>query len=140
MSNPIAPPVHNVVLEGKKRWAALVFLALGVAMIILDATVVNVAIPTMVTDLNLTTSDAEWVNAAYSLTFASLLIFFGRLADRFGRKLLFIVGVVTFVLASALVAASDSSITLITARAFQGIGGAMILPASLSVINAVFVG
>ena len=140
MSNPTAPPVHNVVLEGKKRWAALVFLALGVAMIILDATVVNVAIPTMVTDLNLTTNDAEWVNAAYSLTFASLLIFFGRLADRFGRKLLFIVGVVTFVLASILVSVSDSSITLITARAFQGIGGAMILPASLSVINAVFVG
>jgi len=140
MSNPTTPPVHNVVIEGKKRWAALVFLALGVAMIILDATVVNVAIPTMVTDLNLTTNDAEWINAAYSLTFASLLIFFGRLADRFGRKLLFIVGVLTFVLASALVAASDSSITLITARAFQGIGGAMILPASLSVINAVFVG
>ena len=140
MSNPTTPPVHNVVLEGKKRWAALVFLALGVAMIILDATVVNVAIPTMVTDLNLTTNDAEWVNAAYSLTFASLLIFFGRLADRFGRKLLFIVGVVTFVLASILVSVSDSSITLITARAFQGIGGAMILPASLSVINAVFVG
>lgn len=140
MSNPTTPPVHNVVLEGKKRWAALVFLALGVAMIILDATVVNVAIPTMVTDLDLTTSDAEWVNAAYSLTFASLLIFFGRLADRFGRKLLFMVGVVTFVLASILVSASDSSITLITARALQGIGGAMILPASLSVINAVFVG
>lgn len=133
-------PDHTVVLEGKKRWAALIFLALGVAMIILDATVVNVAIPTMVTDLNLTTNDAEWVNAAYSLTFASLLIFFGRLADRFGRKLLFVIGVVTFVLASVLVAASDSSITLILARAIQGIGGAMILPASLSVINAVFVG
>lgn len=133
-------PHHAVVLEGKKRWIALIFLALGVAMIILDATVVNVAIPTMVTDLNLTTNDAEWVNAAYSLTFASLLIFFGRLADRFGRKLLFLIGVVTFVLSSVLVAASDSSITLIFARAIQGIGAAMILPASLSVINAVFVG
>ena len=91
MANPITPPAApNVVLAGKKRWVALVFLALGVAMIILDATVVNVAIPTMVTDLDLTTNDAEWINAAYSLTFASLLIFFGRLADRFGRKLLFI--------------------------------------------------
>ena len=74
------------------------------------------------------------------MTFASLLIFFGRLADRFGRKLLFLIGVVTFVLSSVLVAASDSSITLILARAIQGIGASMILPASLSVINAVFVG
>jgi EmrB/QacA subfamily drug resistance transporter len=128
------------VLTGRKRWAALMFLALGVAMIILDATVVNVAIPTMVKDLDLTTSDAEWVSAAYSLTFASLLILSGRVADRVGRKLLFIVGVVVFVAASVLVAASDSASTLITARALQGIGGAMILPSSLSVINAVFVG
>ncbi len=116
------------------------FLALGVAMIILDATVVNVAIPTMVKDLGLTTSDAEWVTAAYSLTFASLLILFGRVGDRSGRKLLFMLGVVVFVVASVLVAASDSSITLIAARALQGVGGAMILPSSLAVINAVFVG
>ena len=68
-------PAHESgpVLTGRKRWFALLFLALGVAMIILDATVVNVAIPTMVRDLDLTTSDAEWVSAAYSLTFASLL-------------------------------------------------------------------
>jgi len=141
MVNPSAQPdLSQVILAGKRRWVALVFLSLGVAMIILDATVVNVAIPTMITDLDLSTNDAEWINAAYSLTFASLLIFFGRLADRFGRKLLFIIGVITFVLASALVAASDSSITLIAARSLQGIGGAMILPASLSVINAVFIG
>ena len=127
-------------LTGRKRWAALMFLALGVAMIILDATVVNVAIPTMVKDLGLTTSDAEWVSAAYSLTFASLLILSGRIADRVGRRLLFVVGVVVFVGASVLVAMSESSSSLIAARALQGIGGAMILPSSLSVINAVFVG
>ena len=68
------PPVHTIVLEGKRRWGALIALALGVAMIILDATVVNVAIPTIVKDLNLTTNDAEWITAAYSLVFASLLI------------------------------------------------------------------
>ncbi len=130
----------NKVLTGKKRWAALAFLALGVAMIILDATVVNVALPTMIKDLDLTTTDAEWVTAAYSLTFASLLIFFGRIADRLGRKLMFVTGVVVFVGASILVAASAGSIELIAARALQGVGGAMILPASLSVINAVFVG
>ena len=128
------------VLTGKRRWIALAFLSLGVAMIILDATVVNVAIPSMIKDLNLTTNDAEWINAAYSLTFASLLILSGRMADRFGRKLLFIIGIIVFVGASVLVAISDSSIHLIAARALQGVGAAMILPASLSVINAVFVG
>lgn len=130
----------STALTGRKRWAALVFLALGVAMIILDATVVNVAIPTMVQDLDLTTTDAEWVSAAYSLTFASLLILWGRVADRVGRRLLFVIGVIVFVGASVLVAASDSSQQLIAARALQGIGGAMILPSSLSVINAVFIG
>ncbi|MBI1350110.1 MAG: DHA2 family efflux MFS transporter permease subunit [Actinomycetales bacterium] len=130
----------GVALQGRRRWFALMFLALGVAMIILDATVVNVAIPTMVKDLNLTTADAEWVTAAYALTFASLLILAGRLADRFGRRLMFVAGVIVFVAASVLVAASDSSSTLIAARALQGVGGAMILPSSLSVLNAVFVG
>ncbi len=130
----------RTVLTGRKRWAALLFLALGVAMIILDATVVNVALPSMIKDLGLTTNDAEWINAAYSLTFASLLILSGRLADLFGRRRMFVIGVIVFVSASALVAASDSSMTIIGARALQGVGGAMILPASLSVINAVFVG
>ncbi|MEY4135949.1 MAG: hypothetical protein RL205_77, partial [Actinomycetota bacterium] len=130
----------NVVLTGKKRWWALIVLALGVAMIILDGTVVNVALPAMVKDLDLSTTDAEWVTAAYSLTFASLLILNGRLADRFGRRLLFALGVVLFVGASVLVAISTNSIEVIGARALQGIGGAMILPASLSVINAVFTG
>lgn len=135
------PPIETgPTLTGGRRWGALVFLALGVAMIILDATVVNVAIPTMVTDLGLTTSDAEWVSAAYSLTFASLLILWGRVSDRYGRRLLFMLGVVVFVVASVLVAMSNDAATLIAARALQGIGGAMILPSSLSVINAVFTG
>ncbi len=135
-------PAHEIgpSLTGGRRWGALVFLALGVAMIILDATVVNVAIPTMVSDLGLTTADAEWVSAAYALTFASLLILWGRISDRFGRRLIFLLGIVVFVVASVLVALSNDAATLIAARALQGIGGAMILPSSLSVINAVFTG
>ena len=121
----------QVTLAGRRRWYALVFLALGVAMIILDATVVNVAIPSMVKDLGLTTSDAEWINAAYSLTFASLLILSGRLADLLGRRLMFVIGIIAFVAASVLVAISSNSIELIGARALQGIGASMILPASL---------
>ena len=134
------PPVHAVVLEGRRRWGALIALALGVAMIILDATVVNVAIPTMVRDLDLTTNDAEGITASYSLVFASLLIVSGRLADRFGRRLLFVIGVVVFVGASVLVALSGNAVEIIGARALQGLGGALMLPASLSIINAVFVG
>ncbi|MTB27931.1 MAG: DHA2 family efflux MFS transporter permease subunit [Actinobacteria bacterium] len=130
----------TTVLVGKRKWVALCFLALGVSMIILDATVVNVAIPTMVRDLDLSTNDAEWINAAYSLTFASLLILFGRMSDRFGRRLMFVTGIVVFVVASALVALGLSASEIIGARALQGVGAAMILPSSLSIINAVFIG
>ena len=127
-------------LTGRKRWVALLFLALGVAMIILDSTVVNVAIPTIVEDLKLTTTDAEWVNAIYALLFASLLLLSGRLSDIVGRRLMFVMGVSLFAVASALVAGSSTSTELIGARGLQGIGAAMILPASLSVLNAVYRG
>lgn len=127
-------------LSGRRRWVALLFLSLGVAMIILDGTVVNVAIPTMVKDLNLTTTDAEWVNAVYALAFASLLLLSGRFADLFGRRMLFLTGVALFGLASVLVATSAGSLHLIGSRALQGVAAAMILPASLSVLNAVYRG
>ena len=127
-------------LTGRKRWVALLFLALGVAMIILDATVVNVALPTIIEDLDLTTTDAEWVNAIYALLFASLLLLSGRLSDIFGRRLMFVSGVSLFAVASVLVASSGSSGQLIAARGLQGVAAAMILPASLSVLNAVYRG
>ncbi|MEZ5184482.1 MAG: DHA2 family efflux MFS transporter permease subunit [Candidatus Nanopelagicales bacterium] len=127
-------------LTGRKRWVALLFLAFGVAMIILDATVVNVAIPTMVKDLGLSTTDAEWVNAIYALLFASLLLLSGRLSDIVGRRLMFLGGVALFAVASVFVASSEASGELIGARALQGIAAAMILPSSLSVLNAVYRG
>ena len=127
-------------MTGKRRWLALAFVALGVAMIILDGTVVNVALPTMIKDLDLTTSDAEWVTAAYSLTFASLLILSGRISDRAGRRLIFLIGIVVFVATSVLVGLSDSSIHVIVARAIQGVGAALILPSSLGILNATFTG
>jgi EmrB/QacA subfamily drug resistance transporter len=130
----------GTILTGKRRWFALIPVALGVAMIILDATVVNVVLPTLIKEVGLTTTDAEWVTAAYSLTFASLLIVAGRLADRFGRRLIFVIGLVVFVVSSVLVAMSDSPVSIIGARALQGVGAAMILPSSLSILNSVFVG
>jgi EmrB/QacA subfamily drug resistance transporter len=136
----VTTDAQTTALTGRKRWVALLFLALGVAMIILDATVVNVAIPTIVEDLGLTTTDAEWVNAIYALLFASLLLLSGRLSDIVGRRLMFVGGVTLFAVASVLVASSGSASQLIGARALQGVAAAMILPASLSVLNAVYRG
>jgi len=109
-------------------------------MIIVDATVVNVAIPTIIGDLGLQGTDAEWMNTIYSLVFAALLISVGRAGDRWGRRLFFLVGVAIFVLSSLSAAQAWSPQSLIAARFVQGIGGAMILPATLSSVNAMFQG
>jgi len=124
----------------KKRWFALVAVSLGVASTILNATVSNVAIPSIAADIGLTTADATWVNASYALTFASLLLLSGRVADLVGRRRMFIIGVIIFSSASVLIALSASVGALIGARVVQGIGAAMIFPASLSLLNAVFRG
>ena len=109
-------------------------------MIIVDATVVNVAIPTIIGDLGLRATDAEWMNTIYSLVFAALLISVGRAGDRWGRRLFFFAGVTLFVLSSLWAARAWSPQSLIAARFVQGIGGAMILPATLSSVNAMFQG
>jgi EmrB/QacA subfamily drug resistance transporter len=126
--------------DSRRRWAGLFFLSLGVAMIIVDATIVNVAVPQVIRDLGITSTDAQWVQEVYTLVFAALLLTFGRLADRFGRRRLFAGGVVLFGLASVLAALSPSGGALIGARALQGVGGAAILPTSLSLLNATFRG
>jgi EmrB/QacA subfamily drug resistance transporter len=115
-------------------------IALGVAMIIVDATIVNVAIPSIIRDLRTTAATAEWVNSIYSLVFAALLITLGRLGDMFGRRRLFRLGTIWFVLASVVAATAPSSGILIFGRFLQGIGGAMILPATLSTVNSLFQG
>lgn len=123
-----------------RRWAGLVFVALGVAAIIVDATIVNVAVPSIIDDLGITASEAQWVQEAYTLVFAAFLLMFGRLADRWGRRRIFSIGVVVFMVASVWCATAGSGAELITARLVQGLGGAMMLPTSLSLINANFRG
>ena len=123
-----------------KRWKAMPIIALAVSIIIMDATVVNVVLPVLIRDLSLTASDAEWVNSVYALVFASLLITVGRIGDIFGRRRLLIIGILVFGVASVLAASSSSGTTLIAARLVQGVGGAMILPATLSTLNALFTG
>jgi EmrB/QacA subfamily drug resistance transporter len=106
----------------------------------MDATVVNVALPVIITDLDLTSTQAEWMNAVYSLMFAALLLTLGRVGDLHGRRRLFAVGMVVFVLASVAAGFAESGNALIAARLVQGVGAAAILPATLSTVNAVFRG
>lgn len=122
------------------RWIGLSFLALGVSMIIVDATVVNVALPTIIRDLGIELADAEWVNTIYVIMFAALLITAGRAGDVIGRRRMFHIGVTTFLAASILAGFSHSGSWLIGSRFLQGLGGAMVLPTALSIVNATFQG
>ncbi len=124
----------------KRRWFALAAVALGVSLIVMDATVVNVALPVIIEDLGLTSTQAEWMNAVYALMFAAFLLTLGRIGDLHGRRKLFGVGMVVFVLASIAAGFSPSGNALIAARLVQGVGAAAILPATLSTINAIFRG
>ncbi len=122
------------------RWVGLVFISIAVSLIIVDSTIVNVAIPAIVDDLGITSTEVQWVQEAYTLVFAALLLVFGSLADRFGRRRVMITGVAVFAAASVLAALAPDGGMLILARLAQGVGGAMILPTTLSIINATFRG
>jgi EmrB/QacA subfamily drug resistance transporter len=135
-----ANPAATAGPAARRRWAGLFFIALGVAMIIVDATIVNVAVPQIIKDLGITSSDAQWVQEVYTLVFAALLLVWGRLGDRYGRRLLFVIGAAAFASASVLAAFAQSGPELIGSRVLQGIAGAMMLPTSLSLLNAGFRG
>ncbi|MGC5076276.1 DHA2 family efflux MFS transporter permease subunit [Agrococcus sp. DT81.2] len=122
------------------RWWGLLAISLGVALIIMDSTIVSVAIPAIVDDLAISSTEIQWVQEIYTLLFAALLLTWGRLADRAGRRRIMLVGVVIFVVASVLCAVADSGALLIGGRALQGLGGSMILPTSLALLNANFHG
>ncbi|WP_194764300.1 DHA2 family efflux MFS transporter permease subunit [Microbacterium sp. UFMG61] len=122
------------------RWAGLVFISIAVSLIIVDSTIVNVAIPAIVDDLGITSTEVQWVQESYTLVFAALLLVFGSLADRFGRRRVMVIGVIVFAASSVLAASAPDGGMLILARLAQGVGGAMILPTTLSIINATFRG
>ncbi|MCR8671440.1 MFS transporter [Agrococcus sp. HG114] len=122
------------------RWWGLVAISLGVALIIMDSTIVSVAIPAIVDDLGISSTEIQWVQEIYTLVFAALLLTWGRLADRVGRRRINLIGVVVFVAASVLCAVADTGALLIAGRALQGLGGSMILPTSLALLNASFHG
>ncbi|MDF2497059.1 MAG: transporter [Arthrobacter koreensis] len=122
------------------RWWGLLAISLGVAMIIMDATIVSVSVPSIVGDLGISSTEIQWVQEIYTLLFAALLLTWGRLADRVGRRRIMLTGVVLFVAASVLCAVAESGGILILGRAVQGLGGSMILPTTLALLNANFQG
>ena len=124
--------------EENRKWWTLFAVSFGLFMIMLDNTVVNVALPTMQRDLHVSISQLEWIVIAYALTFASLLITGGKLADLYGRRRLFVVGLVVFSLSSLACGLASNAGFLIGARAVQGVGAALMSPATLSIIVATF--
>ncbi len=124
--------------EENRRWWALAAMCFALFMIMLDNTVVNVALPSIQRGLHSSTSTLEWTVNAYTLSFAVLLVTGGRLGDLFGRRLVFLVGVIIFALASGAIGFSPSDTWLVAWRAVQGAGSALMMPATLSIITNMF--
>ena len=124
--------------EERRKWWTLAAVSFGLFMIMLDNTVVNVALPAIQEDLGADLSQLQWIVAGYALTFAALMLIGGKLADAFGRRLIFVIGIVIFTLASLWCGLSDTGEMLIVARVVQGAGAALMNPATLSIISATF--
>jgi EmrB/QacA subfamily drug resistance transporter len=124
--------------EHDRRWLVLVLVCIAQFMVVLDATVVNVALPSIQADLDFSASSLQWVVNAYTLAFGGFLLLGGRAADFVGRRRLFVWGVVVFTVASLLNGLATSSEFLIATRALQGLGAAMVSPAALSIVTTTF--
>src|SRR5215475_9117875 len=122
----------------ERRWYTLAVLCLSLLVIVVDSTIVNVALPTFARQLNASTSGLQWIVDAYTLTFAALLLLAGAIADRYGRHYALASGLVIFAAGSLAAAFTGTTAELIAARAVMGVGGAFIMPATLSIITAVF--
>jgi EmrB/QacA subfamily drug resistance transporter len=130
--------MESAARPGDRRWLVLVVLAIAQLMVVLDATVVNIALPSAQEALKFSESDRQWIVTAYSLTFGSLLLIGGRISDVFGRKWTFVGGLIGFAAASALGGAAPSFGVLVGARAIQGLFGAILAPAALSLLTVTF--
>lgn len=120
------------------RWLALVVLSLAQLTVILDSTIVNIALPTAQHDLAFSDDNRQWVVTGYALAFGSLLLLGGRLGDLYGRKRLFVIGMLGFAAASALGGAADGFTLLLIARIAQGAFAAILAPAALSMVSVTF--
>src|SRR5947208_8560330 len=124
--------------EDNRKWWTLAAMCFALFMIMLDNTVVNVALPSIQRDLHASISALEWTVNAYTLTFAVLLVTGGRMGDIFGRRTMFLFGVVVFALSSAFIGFAPTQEVLVIGRAVQGIGAAFMMPATLSIISDAF--
>jgi EmrB/QacA subfamily drug resistance transporter len=129
---------HRLVTDENSRWWTLAAMCFALFMVMLDNTVVNVALPSIQRDLHASLSGLEWTVNAYTLTFAVLMVTGGRLGDIFGRRKLFMFGVVVFAVSSLVIGFAPSDTALVTFRAVQGIGAAFMMPATLSIITQAF--
>ncbi|WP_338137790.1 MFS transporter [Streptomyces anulatus] len=123
-----------------RQWLGLVAVALGVALIVVDLTIVNVILAPIIDDLSIGSSEAQWIQESYAITFAALLLVTGRLSDLYGARRIFLLGLAVFGVTSLLAALAPGGGPLILARFVQGVGGAMMLPTSLALLNATFTG
>ena len=133
MTNPNYPAG-----QAPDRWRTLLVIAIAQLMVVLDSSIVNIAIPSAKADLGITDANQQWVITAYTLAFGSLLLLGGRIADFVGRKKIFIIGLIGFAAASALGGLASTQELLFASRALQGVFGALLAPAALSIVSVTF--
>ncbi len=140
MPDTTAPsrPLHEDPAIHARRWALLGVLCLSLVLVVMSVSGLNVALPTLQRDLEATATELQWIVDAYAIVFAGLLLTAGALGDRFGRKGALIVGLGLFAVASVPGALADAPALVIASRAAMGIGAALIMPATLSLLTAVF--
>src|SRR5438105_12055592 len=137
-SEIVAQPVDEREGIDNRRWFALAVIVAAQFMVVLDIAIVNVALPSIKTDLHFSEASLQWVITAYSILFGGVLLLGGRLADLLGRRRLLIAGVALFAVSSLLAGLAWSSGSLIVFRAMQGLGGALLSPAALSILTTTF--
>ncbi|MEU7063839.1 MFS transporter [Streptomyces sp. NPDC046161] len=130
--------MHPTAKSDPRRWKALIFIGIAQLMVVLDTTIVNIALPSAQHDLGISDGNRQWVITAYSLAFGSLLLFGGRIADLTGRRRAFVIGLLGFAGASALGGLAVDPAMLLAARALQGVFGALLAPAALSLLAVTF--
>jgi EmrB/QacA subfamily drug resistance transporter len=135
---PMAPQTHSRL--GGRQLAILLVLSLSLAIIIIDTTIVSVALPTIQSSFSVTVNDLEWISSLYALIFGAFILTWGKLSDQYGRRRVFMIGIILFAIGSAISGASNGLGVMLAGRALQGFGAAMAMPSTLSILTVSFSG